>query len=271
MDSRFKDKLQLYFAKDGIQKRAYIQQKLKAEAYDRLFDGIEVLDAVTKKRMMIKIQFLHNALYEKAMCRVDGFRRLSQHKIDHYNCIMTAPSYQNFEERLEDFIKKEVLAMETLLSRRIEAVARELIQKGCEEILDEKGMVRSDIAECLGITEPEALDKIRDRDVIRKIVNSFAAESVRQVGWALRTMDGNDKARETPCGIRIFDGVERGFQQAISGHYPIKREEERTEPEEQKENWNLTAMQRLFNARIPLEKAVTETLVQWGKSLFGPR
>lgn len=269
METRFKERLEIHFAEDGIKKHAYIREKIKAQAYDRLFDGVEVLDATTKEKMKRKIQELHNALYYKAKCRVAGFRRLSEFNIDQYNATIAAPYYKDFEERVEKFIKEEVLDSESELWRKIETVVQELMQKACEEILDEEGMIHTNITKVLGITGPD-LEKMRDQIVIQKIINSFAAESVRQVDWSLRTLPENYKARETPCGIRVFDGIERGFQQAISGNIPQQKEDESPVASDQP-NWNLTAIQRLFNSQNASENKITTTLTQWGRSLFGPR
>lgn len=270
MEARFKERLKDYFENDGITKRAYIKQKIKSAAYDRLFDGIEVLDSVTKEKMMKKIQGLHNSLYYTAKCRVAGFRRLSEFNIDQYNLTITAPSYLDFEKRLESLIEMEVLNSEATLWRKIEGVVRELLQIACEEILDEEGMVHPDIIKCLGITDPDQLNKMRDQLVIQKIVNSFVAESIRQVDWTLRTLPENYKALKTPCGIRIFDAIERGFQLAISGNLPQKTAEESAQLTTEG-NWNLTAFHRLFKSESASENKVTATLSQWAKTLFGPR
>lgn len=276
MQSRLLGQLSVYFENDGIRKRAKIREKWKARAYDRVFDEIEVLDKASAGKVIKKLQWLHNHLYSKAKMMVVGFQELSKLNVDDYNKIVgNHPAYANFEGELQRFIEEETLNLNSLIWKRIKIVACQLVEKGCEEILDEEGHVRLDIADMLGMTEPEDRIVMNDPDVTKRIVNSFAAEGIRQMNAILRDLEGNNKAKETVCGLRVFDGIEKGFEQALSDKIRpriVINEEIVPEPREEDNSWTQRffrpALSHSSTARIRPDVEFA-ALVRFGKNLLG--
>lgn len=284
MNTRLERRLQLHFA--STEARSYLQNKLKSGAYDRLFDNINILDKQTLYWLSEKIRYLINDFYKKAVNRLGGFKGLSEFNFIDYNDHITQFGvYQHFEANLEQFIQKEVLSSGSELWIKIQTLSLELIRIGCKELLDEKDHIRTPILTLLCVNDLTHSQTINTSVGIRKIVKSFAAESVRQVNQSLRERTRNPKARETACGVHAFTAIERGFQQAISRNirFICQTEDEAqlvvnpsansiasSETSDSPKSWN-----RLFNP-LPVEipiiqqaNSVAQDVLQFGKRLFG--
>lgn len=282
MNTRFNSRLKAHLAQ--AEASVYLHNKLKAGAFDRLFDNFNVLDKKAHDLISEKIRFLINDFYQKAIQKLDGFAGLSRLNFIQYNDRLTQlTAYEGFEARLEKFIQKEVLEPGSAIWLRIQALAQDLIRRGCNELLDDNENVCEELITILKVTDLTQLKAIRETQGARKIVKSFAAEAVRQVDQTLRDREENSKARETACGVHAFTAIERGLQHAIARNIRfigLTNEEAQLVVSEMDEGSSYShsdsdspkSIYGLFkpvNMTLQPERNFALDVVQFGKKLFG--